>query len=63
VFEELGADPARVHPCTTADFSRPAPRPAYSVLSDTTWLAAGLVPALPWRAALRTFFAKQGYSG
>ncbi len=63
VFEELGADPARVQPCTTADFPRPAPRPAYSVLSDRTWLAAGLVPAVPWRAALRTFFVKQGDSG
>jgi dTDP-4-dehydrorhamnose reductase len=63
VFEELGADPARVRPCTTADFPRPAPRPAYSVLSDEAWLAAGLVPALPWRAALRTFFATQGDSG
>jgi dTDP-4-dehydrorhamnose reductase len=57
VFEELGADPDRVLPCTTDDFPRPAPRPAYSVLSDATWLAAGLVPALPWRPALATFFA------
>jgi dTDP-4-dehydrorhamnose reductase len=58
VFEELGADPERVRPCTTEDFPRPAPRPAYSVLSEADWLAAGLVPALPWREALATFFAE-----
>ncbi|HEX5402411.1 MAG TPA: dTDP-4-dehydrorhamnose reductase [Pseudonocardiaceae bacterium] len=57
VFEELGADPERVQPCTTADFPRPAPRPAYSVLSDAEWLAAGLVPALPWREALTAHMA------
>ncbi len=60
VFEELGADPERVRPCTTADFPRPAPRPAYSVLSDKAWLDAGLVPAVPWRDALSRFFVEHG---
>jgi dTDP-4-dehydrorhamnose reductase len=60
VFEELGADPERVRPCTTADFPRLAPRPAYSVLSDATWRAAGLVPSVPWREALATFFVEHG---
>jgi dTDP-4-dehydrorhamnose reductase len=52
VFEELGEDPDRVRPCTTADFPRPARRPAYSVLSDESWRAAGLTPMRSWRSAL-----------
>jgi dTDP-4-dehydrorhamnose reductase len=60
VFEELGADPERIQPCTTEDFPRPAPRPAYSVLSDAAWTDAGLVPARPWRESLAAFFAEHG---
>jgi dTDP-4-dehydrorhamnose reductase len=52
VFEELGADPARVTGCTTAQFPRPAPRPAWSVLSPASWTAAGLPALRPWREAL-----------
>lgn len=57
VFTELGADPDRVRPCTTAAFPRPAPRPAFSVLSNASWRAAGLSPLPPWRAALSSAVA------
>jgi dTDP-4-dehydrorhamnose reductase len=52
VFEELGADPARVLATTSGSFPRPAPRPAFSVLDGTAWTAAGLTPPQPWRQAL-----------
>lgn len=52
IFEECGADRARVHPVSTAEFPRPAPRPSYSALSGRRSAAAGLRPLRPWRAAL-----------
>lgn len=52
VFAGVGADPERVRPCSTSEFPRPAPRPAYSVLSPRSWIDAGLTPFRTWSAAL-----------
>jgi dTDP-4-dehydrorhamnose reductase len=60
IFEELGADPQRVLPTTSEAFPRPAPRPAYSVLSPRAWDEAGLPPLQDWRSALAEAFRLHG---
>lgn len=56
VAEALGTDPERVQPTTSAQFVRPAPRPAYSVLAHDGWARAGLPPMRHWADA----FAEAG---
>jgi dTDP-4-dehydrorhamnose reductase len=61
VFELAGLDPERVRPTTSADFVRPAARPAYSVLAHDRWAAAGLEPMADWRVTLEEAMRTPGY--
>ncbi len=60
VFEELGADPERVHPTDAASYVTAASRPAYSVMSGQKWDDAGLPPFPGWREALAEAFRVEG---
>ncbi len=52
IVENLGGDPDTVMPTDSAQFARPARRPANSVLAHDGWARLGLAPMRPWRAAL-----------
>ena len=59
VFAELGEDPERVRPVSTAEVPRPAHRPVFSALSMVESADVGLTPLRPWRAALAEALATQ----
>ena len=52
IFGLLGADPSRVRPIPSSALSRPAPRPAFSVLGHGAWAVPNIQPIGEWRTAL-----------
>lgn len=54
IFEETGIV-VKVNPCTTKEFPRPAPRPAYAVFAHTALRLNGFSEIRGWREALKEF--------
>lgn len=57
-LELSGVEGVEVRPCATAEFPRPAKRPAYSVLDSSRLAALRGVKLAPWKKALGEFLAK-----
>ncbi len=49
VVRTVGRDPDMVDPVSSQELARPAPRPAWSVLSHDSLKAIGVAPIGPWR--------------
>jgi dTDP-4-dehydrorhamnose reductase len=49
VVAAAGLDPTTVHPITSREFVRPAPRPSYSVLAQGALEALGITPIDDWQ--------------
>ena len=59
IFEESGCS-IRTEPCTTDQFPRPAPRPAYSIMDHSAIRYNGFSDLRHWREALRAYLKDSG---
>lgn len=54
IFEIAGRD-VKVIPVTASEFSRPAPRPSYSVLKNEKWVENGFEPLRDYKEAIKEY--------
>ena len=54
IFEIAGCD-VKVIPVTASEFSRPAPRPSYSVLKNKKWIENGFEPLRSYKEAIKEY--------
>ena len=54
VYRLAGLDPRRIRPASGQYGSRPARRPAYTVLGHARWAGSGVAPQVEWQTQLRS---------
>jgi dTDP-4-dehydrorhamnose reductase len=54
-LDAAGLGAVQVTPITAAEWDSPTVRPAYAVLSNAKWIAAGMTPLRPWQEAVTEF--------
>lgn len=59
VIEYAGIDGVTIEPCTTAEFPRPARRPAYSVLDCSVLTELRGAPLAAWQDALKIYLGNE----
>lgn len=58
IFDVSGLDPERVQPTSSINYPRPAPRPAWSVLSHGSLEAARVSPIGDWRQGVTAYVGR-----
>ncbi len=59
ILQRAGMDHVQMEPLSTSELNRPAPRPLYSVLDNSRYIAVAGSPLRSWEAALDEYMVKR----